>query len=325
MAKSLDKHKLDIDKLADSFLHKCQALEKISVAVTYPCSEDSLKGAIEAAELGLIQPILIGPEKTIRELARLHKLSISNYELIDVPTSEAAAEKSVAVVNAKQAESIMKGNLHTDELMSKVVKKEGGLRTSRRMSHAFIMAIEQYHKPFIITDAAININPDLMTKKDITQNAIDLVHILNEEITPKVAILSAVETVNPSIPSTLDAACLSKMAEREQITGAIVDGPFAYDNVFSLQAAQTKHIASPVVGDADIFVVPNLEAGNLLAKQLILITEAISAGIILGAKVPIILTSRSDGVRSRISSCAIAVLMAHANRAGTKEKPLCPS
>jgi phosphate acetyltransferase/phosphate butyryltransferase len=198
--------------------------------------------------------------------------------------------------------------------MHAVVNKSTGLRTNRRITHAFIMAIKNYHKPFIITDAAINITPDLKTKKDIIQNAIDLVHSFNKNIIPKVAILSAVETVNPDIPSTIDAACLAKMAERGQIVGGIVDGPFAYDNVLSLHAAQTKNIKSPVIGDVDIFVVPNLEAGNMLAKQLVLVTNAISAGIILGASVPIILTSRSDGIRSRVGSCAVALMMVHAKR-----------
>lgn len=305
---------LDIDILAENFLHKCQSLEKITVAVAYPCSQDALNGAIEAAQLGLIEPILIGPKKQIQELAKQHQINIKNYEIIDVLGSEAAAEQSVALIHEGKAEAIMKGSLHTDELMKAVVKKDTGLRTGRRISHAFLMAIENYPKPFIITDAAININPDLLTKKDIIQNAIDLMHILNKEKIPKVAILSAVETVNPAIPSTLDAACLSKMADREQIIGAIVDGPFAYDNVISLQAAQAKKIKSSVIGDVDIFIVPNLEAGNMLAKQLVLITKAISAGIILGASAPIILTSRADGVQSRVSSCAIALLMAHDKR-----------
>jgi len=309
----MDRKILDIDTLAKNFLQKCQSLEKISVAVVYPCSEDALNGAIEAAQLGLIQPILIGPKKKIQDLAKEKKINISDYELIDVPTSEAAAQKSISLVHEGKAEAIMKGSLHTDELMKEVVKQTG-LRTGRRISHAFIMAVPNYHKPLIITDAAININPDLMTKRDILQNAIDLVHALDKEKIPKVAILSAVETINPAIQSTLDAACLCKMAEREQIVGGIVDGPFAYDNVLSLHAAQVKNIKSPVIGDVDIFLVPNLEAGNMLAKQLVLITNAISAGIILGASVPIILTSRSDGVRSRVGSCAIASILAHAKR-----------
>lgn len=310
----MDRKILDIDKLAKNFLHQCQLLEKISVAVVYPCSEDALNGAIEAAQLGLIQPILIGPKEKIKKIAREHDINISDYELIDTPTSEEAAQLSVSMVHDKKAEAIMKGSLHTDELMKEVVKQATGLRTGRRISHAFIMAIENYHKPFIITDAAININPDLMTKRDILQNAIDLVIAIGKEKKPKVAILSAVETINPAIQSTLDAACLCKMSEREQIIGAVVDGPFAYDNVLSLHAAEVKNIHSPVIGNVDIFLVPNLEAGNMLAKQLVLITNAVSAGIILGARAPIILTSRSDGVRSRISSCAIALMMVHAKR-----------
>lgn len=311
---------LDIDALANNFLHKCQALEKIKVAVTYPLSQDSLIGPIEAAHLNLIQPIFVGPKKKIQEIANQNNIDISTYELIDVPNSEMAAEQSVSLVREGKVEALMKGSLHTDELMKEVVKKDKGLRTSRRISHAFVMAIENYHKPFIITDAAINISPDLMTKKDIVQNAVDLVRALKDTITPKVAILSAVETINPAISSTLDAACLCKMAERGQIVGAIVDGPFAYDNVLSLRAAQTKQIKSLVIGDADIFIVPNLEAGNMLAKQLVLITKAVSAGIILGASVPIVLTSRSDGVQSRISSCAVAVMMAHQKRRAMLEE-----
>lgn len=310
----MDRKRLDVDTLAKNLLQKCESLEKIAVAVAYPCSEDALNGAIEAAELGLIQPILIGPHQKIKELAKKHQINISPYELIDISSSEAAAQKCVTLVHEGKAEAIMKGSLHTDELMKEVVKPTTGLRTSRRISHAFLMAIENYHKPFIITDAAININPDLMTKRDILQNAVDMIHAFNKEKIPKVAILSAVETINPAIQSTLDAACLSKMSEREQISGAIVDGPFAYDNVLSLHAAKVKHIKSPVVGDADIFLVPNLEAGNMLAKQLVIITEAMSAGIILGASVPIILTSRSDNVRSRVGSCAVALLLAHAKR-----------
>lgn len=310
----MERNSLDVDTLAKNFLHKCRSLEKIKVSVAYPCSQDALKGPLEAAQLGIIDPLFIGPKKKIQKLADENKIDLSSYEIIDVPDSESSAEKSVSLVREGVAEAIMKGSLHTDELMRYVVKKEGGLRTNRRISHVFIMAIENYHKPFIITDAAINISPDLITKRDIIQNAVDLVRSLNKTIMPKVAILSAVETINPEIPSTIHAACLCKMADREQIVGAIVDGPFAYDNVLSIHAAQTKNIQSPVIGDVDIFLVPNLEAGNMLAKQLVLITNAFSAGIILGASVPIILTSRSDGVRSRVSSCAVAMMMAHAKR-----------
>jgi phosphate acetyltransferase/phosphate butyryltransferase len=304
--------KLDLDQLAKKFMQKCHALPKIKVAVVYPCSPDSLEGSIEAAEQGLIDPVLIGPKSKIIETAEKLNIDLRAFELIDVPNSTIAAEKAVALAREGAVSALMKGSLHTDEMMHEVIKKEGGLRTTRRISHAFIMAIEQYHKPFIVTDAAINIHPDLMTKRDIIQNAVDLFHSFKENFIPKVAVLSAVETINPEMTSTIDAACLAKMSERGQITGAIVDGPFAYDNVLSLHAAEAKKIHSPVVGEADIFLVPNIEAGNILAKQLVLIADAVSAGIILGAAVPIILTSRADGIQSRIGSCAVALLMAHA-------------
>jgi phosphate acetyltransferase len=304
--------KLDLDHLANNFMQKCHSLPKIKVAVVYPCSPDSLEGAIEAAERGLIEPILIGPKTKIQAIAEQLNIDIRAYELVDVPNSVTAAEKAVGLAREGTASALMKGSLHTDEMMHEVIKKDGGLRTTRRISHAFIMAIEQYHKPFIVTDAAINIHPDLMTKRDIIQNAVDLFHAFKENFIPKVAVLSAVETINPEMTSTIDAACLAKMSERGQITGAIVDGPFAYDNVLSLHAAEAKKIHSPVVGEADIFLVPNIEAGNILAKQLVLIADAVSAGIILGASVPIILTSRADGIQSRIGSCAVALLMAHA-------------
>jgi phosphate acetyltransferase len=310
----MDSKKLDVDVLASRFLHKCQALPKIKVAVVYPCSKDSFDGAIEAAEQGLIEPILVGPKSVMQKLAEESNLNLNDYTVIDVADGLSAAEQSVALARDGKVDALMKGSLHTDELMHAVIKRENGVRTSRRISHAFIMAIEQYHKPFIVTDAAINIAPNLMTKKDIVQNAIDLFHIFNNHTLPKVAVLSAVETINPEMTSTTDAACLAKMAERGQINGAIVDGPFAYDNVFSMHAAQAKHLQSSVIGDVDIFVVPNIEAGNILAKQLILVANAISAGIILGAKVPIILTSRSDGIQSRVGSCAVAVLIANAKR-----------
>lgn len=310
----MDEKKLDVDKLAENFLQKCRSLPKIKVGVVFPSNEDSLGGAIEASHLGLIDPVFIGPKSRVQQVAKQMGVDVSNYQLIDSIDPEDAAKQAVQLAREGKVESLMKGNLHTDELMHAVIKKENGLRTSRRISHAFIMAIEKYHKPFIVTDAAINIAPDLMVKKDIVQNAIDLFHAFNKEAMPKVALLSAVETIHPEMTSTTDAACLAKMAERGQITGAIVDGPFAYDNVFSLHAAQTKNIHSSVIGEVDIFVVPNLEAGNILAKQLILIADAVSAGIILGAAVPIILTSRSDNIRSRIGSCAVAVMMVHAKK-----------
>ncbi|MFI4938701.1 MAG: bifunctional enoyl-CoA hydratase/phosphate acetyltransferase [Candidatus Berkiellales bacterium] len=300
---------IDIDTLEKEFLTKCEALPKIKVAVVYPTSEDSLKGAIDAAQLGLIEPLLIGPKKVLNNIASKGDIDISPYEIKNTDNSHHAVQEAISMIHDGQADAIMKGNLHTDELMKEVINKASGLRSERRISHVFVFATEKYHKPFIITDAAININPDLITKRDIVQNAVDLVHLLKKNGDPKVAILSAVETINPNIPSTIDAACLCKMADRGQITGAIVDGPFAFDNVISLTAAETKKIKSPVVGDADIFLVPNLEAGNMFAKQLMYFTNTLSAGMILGAKVPIILTSRADGVRSRIGSCALAVMM----------------
>ncbi len=308
----MHKKLLDIQQLEKQLITRCQSMGKITIAVAHPCSVDALNGVIESANEGLIDPILIGPSHKIKAIADSLKADISSFILLDVPHSNAAAEMAVSLVNQGKADAIMKGSLHTDELMKEVVKRDGGLRTERRISHVFVMARETYHKPFIITDAAINITPDLMTKRDIVQNAIDLIHVLNKDIIPKVGILSAVETINPAIQSTIDAACLCKMAERGQINGAIVDGPFAYDNVISLRAAEAKNIQSTVIGDVDIYLVPNLEAGNMLAKQLAFLTNAFCAGMILGAKVPIVLTSRSDGVRSRISSCAIACLMVNA-------------
>lgn len=305
---------IDIDSLANRFLDKAKALPKIKIAVVYPCSDDSLNGVIEAVNIGIIEPILIGPQKKMNEIAEKLNANISKYKVIDVKESIQAAQAAIHCVHDGSVDAIMKGDLHTDELMKEVVDKSSGLRTRRRISHIFMIAIENYHKPFIITDAAININPDLMTKRDIVQNAVDLIRALQSNSVPKVAILSAVETVNPNIPSTIDAACLSKMADRGQITNAIVDGPFAFDNVISLKAAATKNINSPVVGDADIYLMPNLEAGNMFAKELMYLTNTLSAGMILGAKVPIILTSRADGVFSRISSCALAVLMVHAKK-----------
>ncbi len=305
------KTELNLDALAKNFMDKCSSLSKISVAVVYPCTPDSLMGAVEAAEIGLIEPILIGPTVQIEKLAQEQKLNLSGYNIIDAQDVESSVHIAIQLVNEGKAQCLMKGSLHTDELMREVVSKGSNLRTERRISHAFVVAMEGYHKPFVVTDAAVNINPDLMCKKDILQNAIDLVRIFKPDTLPKAAIISAVETVNPSIPSTIDAACLSKMADRGQIQNAIVDGPFAYDNVISLHAAKVKNIQSPVIGDADIFMFPNLEAGNIFVKQLMFITNTLSAGIILGAKIPIILTSRADGVQSRIGSCALATLMVH--------------
>jgi phosphate acetyltransferase/phosphate butyryltransferase len=263
---------------------------------------------------------LLGPEKKMQELANKNKIDISSYQIINLETHHEAVQKAISLIHDKKADAIMKGNLHTDELMRAIVDKSNGLRTERRISHAFIIAMKNYFKPFIITDAAINLMPDLLTKRDIIQNAIDLIHIMDSKITPKVAVLSAVETINPNIPSTIDAACLSKMAERGQIKGGVVDGPFAFDNVISKEAAKAKNITSNVVGDVDIFLVPNLEAGNIFAKEMMYLIETVSAGMILGAKVPVILTSRADGVQSRISSCALAVLMVNSAKSSQGSK-----
>jgi phosphotransacetylase len=291
-----------------ALIERCAALEPVATAIAHPCDESSLRGASEAAEAGLIAPILVGPEAKIRSVAEQCAIDLTRYRLVDVPHSHAAAEQAVALVRAGEAQALMKGSLHTDELMAEVVRKDTGLRTERRISHAFIMDVPTYPKPLVVTDAAINIFPDLETKIDIVQNAIDMAHAFGRDM-PKVAILSAVETVTPKIPSTIDAAALCKMAERGQITGALLDGPLAFDNAISKEAAAIKGIRSEVAGDADILLVPDLEAGNILAKQLSFLANADAAGIVLGARVPIILTSRADSVRARMASCAIAALL----------------
>jgi phosphotransacetylase len=282
----------------------------IATAVAHPCDESSLRGAVEAAEAGIIVPILTGPAGKIRATAETAGLNIAPYEIVDAPHSHGAAEEAVFLVRTGRAELLMKGSLHTDELMSEVMKRDTGLRTSRRVSHAFIMDVPTYPKPLVITDAAINIQPTLEDKVDIIQNAIDLARALGIE-NPRVAILSAVETVNPKIPSTIEAAALCKMADRGQITGGVLDGPLALDNAISEEAARIKGIDSPVAGHADILVVPNLEAGNMLAKNLSFMANADAAGLVLGARVPIILTSRADSVMTRMASCAVAALYAH--------------
>ncbi len=294
-------------------LERCRSLEPVPTAVAHPCEKSALAGAIEAGELGLIRPILVGPVGKIEEVARAANINIENTQIVDAPHSHGSAAKAVELVRQGQAELLMKGSLHTDELLGAVIARETGLRTGRRISHVFIMDIPTYHKVLIITDAAINIAPVLEDKVDICQNAIDLLTSLGFK-TPKVAILAAVETVNSKMQATLDAAALCKMAERGQITDALLDGPLAFDNAISKEAAETKGIRSLVAGDPDILLVPDLEAGNILAKQLSFLANADSAGMVLGARVPIILTSRSDSVRSRIASCAVAVLAAHARR-----------
>ena len=296
-----------------ALIERCAELESVSTAVAHPCDESSLTAAVEAAEANLIRPILVGPQARIRAVAEQFGLDIAAYRVIDAPHSHAAAAKAVEIVREGQAETLMKGSLHTDELMGEVVRKDTGLRTERRISHVFIMDVPTYPKPLGVTDAAINIFPDLETKVDIVQNAIAMAQALGRDM-PKVAILSAVETVTPKIPSTIDAAALCKMAERGQITGGLLDGPLAFDNAISKEAASVKGIRSEVAGDADILLVPDLEAGNMLAKQLSFLANADAAGVVLGARVPIILTSRADTVRARMASCAVAVLLAHARR-----------
>jgi phosphate acetyltransferase len=297
----------------EAMLERCRNLPAVTTAVAHPCEETALAGAMEAAEKGLIVPILVGPEAKIREIANAHGIKLGNARIVDTPHSHASAAKAVELVRQGEAELLMKGSLHSDELLGAVVARETGLRTSRRISHVFIMDVPTYHKVLIVTDAAINIAPTLEDKADICQNAIDLGISLGLR-KPKVAILAAVETVNSKMQATLDAAALCKMADRGQIKGGLLDGPLAFDNAISKEAAAIKGIESKVAGEPDILLVPDLEAGNMLAKQLTFLANADSAGIVLGARVPIILTSRADSVRSRIASCGVAMLAAHARR-----------
>jgi phosphate acetyltransferase len=294
----------------DRLIAAAKALPPLATAVAHPCDETSLKGALEAAEAKLIKPILVGPKDKIRSVAQSFSLDLGGLEVVDVPHSQAAAEKAVELIRTGKAELLMKGSLHTDELLAEVVKRETGIRTGRRISHVFVMDVPGHPHTLFITDAAVNIAPDLTAKRDIIQNAIDLYTGLGLG-TPKVAILSAVETVTTSIPSTIEAGALCKMADRGQITGGELDGPLAFDNAISPEAARIKGIKSPVAGQAQILVVPDLEAGNMLAKNLTFLSNADAAGIVLGARVPIILTSRADNVRTRLASCAVAALLRH--------------
>jgi len=294
-------------------LQRCAGLKPVPTAVAHPCEKTALEGAIDAGQKGLITPILVGPTKRIQEIAKTSGIDLGQVEIIDTPHSHESAAKAVQLVREGKAELLMKGSLHTDELLSAVVAKETGLRTARRISHAFIMDAPNYHKVFLVTDAAINIAPGLEDKVDICQNAIDLCESLGVK-NPKVAILAAVETVTSKMPATIDAAALCKMADRGQIRNGQLEGPLAFDNAISKQAAETKGIHSDVAGDPDILLVPDLESGNMLAKQLTFLAGAESAGLVLGARVPIILTSRADSVRSRIASCAVAMLVANARR-----------
>jgi phosphotransacetylase len=297
----------------ERLLERCRGLAAVPAAVAHPCEASALTAAVDAAREKLILPLLVGPAAKIAETARSAGLDLSGLEIVDVPHSHAAAEKAVELVREGRAEVLMKGSLHTDELMSAIVSREKGLRTGRRISHVFLMDVPTYHKVLVVTDAAINIAPVLEDKVDICQNAVDLAIVLGVA-KPKVAVLAAVETVTSKMPATLDAAALCKMAERGQIRGALVDGPLAFDNAISKEAARMKGIKSEVAGDPDILIAPDLEAGNILAKQLTFLAKADAAGLVLGARVPVILTSRADSIRSRIASCAVAQLVAHARR-----------
>ncbi|HUM12617.1 MAG TPA: phosphate acetyltransferase [Myxococcaceae bacterium] len=298
-------------------INQAKAVRPTVTAVAHPCDESSLQAAVEAARLGLIEPILIGPATRLREVAERAGLDLSPFRQVDSAFSHESAARAVGLVRSGQAEVLMKGSLHTDELMAEVVKRDTGLRTARRLSHCFIMDVPGHAEPLIITDAAVNIAPTLTEKVDIVQNAIDLLRDLGATEV-RVAVLSAMETVNPDVPSTLEAAALCKMADRGQITGALVDGPLALDNAIDLEAAKIKHISSPVAGRANVLVVPDLEAGNMLAKSLTFLAGADAAGIVVGAKVPIVLTSRADSRVARLASCAVASLLAEARRTSTR-------
>jgi phosphate acetyltransferase len=298
----------------DRLIAATKPLRSVPTIVVHPCDETSLRGVLDSAEAGIIRPVLVGPEAKIKDTASKHGLDVGGFEIIDAAHSEAAAAKAVELIHAGRGEMLMKGSLHTDELMRSVTAKTNGLRTNRRISHVFVMDVPAYADTIFVTDAAINIFPDLDDKRDIIQNAIDLFTQAGFGTLPRVAILSAVETVTPKIPSTIEAAALCKMADRGQITGGVLDGPLAFDNAVDEEAARIKGIKSEVAGRAQILVVPDLEAGNMLAKNLAYFAKADSAGIVLGARVPIVLTSRADTPRARIASCAVAALYADARR-----------
>jgi phosphate acetyltransferase len=310
---SRDSRKPAVSKY-DRLIAKAKTMTPARMIVVHPCDQSSLCGAIEPAGLGIVTPTLVGPKAKIEKVAAEHNLDIGKVEIVDVPHSHAAAAKGVELIREGKGELLMKGSLHTDELMREVTSGTTGLRTERRISHVFIMDVPTYPETLFITDAAINIFPDLDVKRDIIQNAIDL-WVATGLGTPRVAILSAVETVTSKIPSTIDAAALCKMADRGQITGGLLDGPLAFDNAIDPEAAKIKGITSEVAGHAQILVVPDLEAGNMLAKNLTFLAKADAAGLVLGARVPIILTSRADSVRTRMASCAVAVVYAAARRA----------
>ena len=298
----------------DRLIAAAQAVPPAPTIIVHPCDETSLRGVVDSAAAGIIRPVLVGPEKKISETASKYGLDLSGFEIVDAAHSEEAAAKSVELIHAAKGEMLMKGSLHTDELMRSVTAKGTGLRTERRISHVFVMDVPAYADTVFVTDAAINIFPDLEGKRDIIQNAIDLFTQAGFGTSPRVAILSAVETVTSKIPSTIEAAALCKMADRGQITGGLLDGPLAFDNAIDMEAARIKGIKSEVAGRAQILLVPDLEAGNMLAKNLTYFAKADGAGIVLGARVPIVLTSRADSPRARMASCAVASLYADARR-----------
>jgi phosphate acetyltransferase len=298
----------------DRLIAAAKKVPPVPTIVVHPCDETSLQGVVDSARAGIIRPILVGPERKIKDTASKYGLDISGFEIFDAAHSDDAAAKGVELIHAAKGEMLMKGSLHTDELMRAITAKAGGLRTDRRISHVFVMDVPAYEETLFVTDAAINIFPDLDAKRDIIQNAIDLHLQAGFGTAPRVAILSAVETVTTKIPSTIEAAALCKMADRGQITGGVLDGPLAFDNAIDVEAARIKGIKSEVAGRAQILVVPDLESGNMLAKNLAYFAKADSAGIVLGARVPIVLTSRADSARSRMASCAVASLYARARR-----------
>ncbi|MBR0740986.1 phosphate acetyltransferase [Bradyrhizobium liaoningense] len=298
----------------DRLIAAARATPPTPTVVVHPCDETSLRGAVDSASAGIIRPILVGPERKIKDTAARSELDISGFEIVDAAHSDDAAAKGVELIHAARGELLMKGSLHTDELMRAVTAKVGGLRTDRRISHVFVMDVPAYAETIFVTDAAVNIFPDLDAKRDIIQNAIDLFNQAGFGQTPRVAILSAVETVTSKIPSTIEAAALCKMADRGQITGGLLDGPLAFDNAIDPEAARIKGITSEVAGRAQILMVPDLESGNMLAKNLAYFAKADGAGIVVGARVPVVLTSRADSPRARMASCAVAALYAFARR-----------
>src|SRR3954469_19490508 len=303
----------------DRLIAIAKGVPTVTTVIVHPCDESSLRGAIESADAGIIKAVLVGPAARIREVAAKYSLNIRDCEIVDTaPTEAAAASRGVQLIHEGRGEVLMKGSLHTDEIMRAVTAKEGGLRTNRRVSHVFVMDVPAYTETVFVTDAAINIFPDLDAKRDIIQNAIDLFNQAGFGTMPRVAILSAVETVTSKIPSTIEAAALCKMADRKQITGGLLDGPLAFDNAIDMDAARIKGIKSEVAGRAQILVVPDLESGNMLAKNLTYFAKADGAGIVLGARVPVVLTSRADSPRARMASCAVATLYADARRRRTQ-------